>query len=1086
MYSRLANSVRLTACVLAAALFAPAISAQAPTREYTVVAGSAPRDPTNTLPLRTTRIARFTVDEGTWMSLSVSPDGRTVMFDLLGDIYTIPIAGGKATRILGGNSMDVHPRFAPDGKRILFVSDRSGSDQLWVANADGSDPVQVSRLTAGSMSFPVWLPDGEFILGAQNLYHLSGGEGVRVPFGAGVTSFSPDGKRAYTSNRSGQIIVYDRGTGRTHTLVSNPSGALQVAASPDGKWLAYFTRSDSRTDLVLRDIATGDERVLRENVQHDGNYRSASLGVMPNPAWLPDASAILTTYGGKIWKIDVTTRRATMIPFSADVEQYMGPLSRFQYAIADTFLVRQIRDAVPSPDVKRLAFTALDKLYLSDLSGGAPKRVTKAVNVVEHSPTWSPDGRVVVFATWTDESGGDLYRVNADGSGLRKLTTQSSFFYRPVFSPDGKRLVFATGPWVPRRNFVDRLSGAMDEGPLNLAWMNADGGEIHDIVEVGGVSFIPEGAIAHFGPDTSRILFTAAGGLQSIRWDGSDRRTIYTGDPVYLSPTGTHGFAVNQATKRVSIFPAPDVGSAIALNARTAQPLVPSQVAIEVGAEFPGWSRDGKYLYFSLGRSFFLYDIAAASAARADSLRGAWQKRLAGDTLPVAGADTLPFTSAYTPARYDMRISVATEKPRGTVVLRGARIISMKGNEVIERGDVVVTDSRIVAVGPSGSVTVPAGAASIDVSGKTIVPGWVDVHAHTWPSPDVHKTAVPAFHANLAYGVTTMRDPQTNTSAIITYGDRLRTGDLFGPRFIGTGQGIFSGEQITTLKRAREVVRRYAEFYETQTIKQYLAGNRRTRQLVAMATYENRITPTTEGAGDLKMAMTEMLDGYAGHEHAYEIWPLYKDFALLSAASEITYTPTMLVAYGGPEGKYFLIERENAYQEPRLKNFTFQPDLNRRTRQGVWAPEDDYPSKGIAAAAARIVAAGGAVGVGAHHEVQGIGTPWDLLLIASGGMPNHDVLRVGTIFGARSIGLDRDLGTVEAGKLADLIVFDGNPLTDLRTILKPRYVMRNGFLFESETLNEVWPEQKPLPRRWWMDWLPNIERQEAGGRKQER
>jgi Tol biopolymer transport system component len=1065
----------LMGCGLLAVLsMSPLADAQAPTRQYTVVAGSAPRDPTNTLPLKTTRIARFTTDEGTWMSLSASPDGRTVMFDLLGDIYSVPVGGWKATRILGGNSMDVHPTFSPDGRRIAFVSDRSGSDQLWVANADGSDPVRQSRLESGSMSFPVWTPDGEYILGAQNLYHLAGGEGVRVPFGAGVTSFSPDGNRAYTSNRTGQITVFDRRTGRSHVVVSNPSGAMQVSVSPDGKKLAYFTRYDARTALMLRDIESGDEKVLRMDVQHDASQRAASLGVMPQPAWLPDASAILTTWDGKIWKVDAATGKATMIPFSADVEMYMGPLSRFQYPIADTFLVRQIRDAVPSPDVKRLAFTALDKLYLSDLAGGAPKRVTTAVNVVEHSPTWSPDGRSVVFATWTDEAGGELYRVNADGSGLKKLTSTPLFFYRPVYSPDGRRIVVAAGPWVPRRNFVDRLSGAMDEGPLTLRWMSADGGPLHEIVDIGGVSFMPDGAAAHFGPDPDRVFFTAGGGLQSVRWDGSDRRTVYTGDPVVLSPTGAHGFAVNQATKRISIFPAPTVGSAIALNARTDRPLVPTQVAIEVGAEFPGWSKDGKYLYFSLGRSFFLYDIEAAMKARGDSLRVAWSKRLAGDTLPVPGADTLPHRAAYSPARFDMKIAMTGEKPRGSVALRGARIISMKGDEVIERGDIVVTDNRIVAVGPSGSVTIPAGATSIDVAGKTIVPGWVDVHAHTWPSPDVHKTQVPAFHSNLAFGVTTMRDPQTNTSAIITYGDRLRVGDLLGPRFLGTGQGIFSGEQINTLQRAREVVRRYAEFYETQTIKQYLAGNRRTRQLVVTATRENRITPTTEGAGDFKMAISEMLDGYAGHEHAYEIWPVYRDFALLSAASEITYTPTMLVAYGGPEGKYYLIGRENAYAEPRLSRFTFQPDLNNRTRRGIWVPEDDWIFKGVAGAAAKIVAHGGAVGVGAHHEVQGIGTPWDLLLISSGGMPAHDVLRVGTIFGARSIGLDRDLGSIETGKLADLIVFDGNPLADLRTILKPRYVMRNGFLFESETLDSVWPERKPLPRRWWMDWLPSL------------
>ncbi len=197
--------------------------------------------------------------------------------------------------------------------------------------------------------------------------------------------------------------------------------------------------------------------------------------------------------------------------------------------------------------------------------------------------------------------------------------------------------------------------------------------------------------------------------------------------------------------------------------------------------------------------------------------------------------------------------------------------------------------------------------------------------------------------------------------------------------------------------------------------------------------------------------------------------------ALLSAASEITYTPTLLVAYGGPENKYYMIARENAYDEPRLKRFTFQPDLSRRTRQGVWVPEDEFIFKGVSESAARIVKHGGMVGVGAHHEVQGIGTPWDLILMSHGGMPLHDVLRVGTILGATSIGLDRDLGSLEAGKLADLIGLDANPLENIRNVLKVRYVMRNGQLFESETLDELWPQPRKLPPQWWMSWLPPVE-----------
>jgi Tol biopolymer transport system component/imidazolonepropionase-like amidohydrolase len=1090
----------LAVAITAIVIGAPAIFAQTQSREFTVVSGPGPRDPTNTLPLKTTRIARFTTDEGSWVSLSLSPDGRTILFDLLGDLYTVPITGGKATRIMGGNQLDVQPAYSPDGRKIAFISDRSGSDQLWVADADGSNPMRLSTVEAGRQgvgSFPVWTPGGEYIQVGQTLYHPAGGEGVALPYG-GVTSFSPDGKRAYSTGGGrgggGQITVYDRATGRSHIVVSAPGGTMQGVLSPDGKKLAYFTRYDARTALMVRELESGDEKLLKLDVQHDAGQRTAGFGSMPMPAWLKDNSAILTTYGGKIWKIDVATGKATMIPFSADVEQYLGPLSRFRYPITDTFTVRQIRDAVPSPDVRRLAFTATDKLYLTTLSGGTPTRVTSATNVVEHSPAWSPDGKYVVFGTWTDEAGGHLYRVNADGSGLRKLTSSPSYYVRPTYSPDGRRIVFGMGPWVPRRNLVDRLSGALDDAPLNLAWMNADGGEIHDIVEVGSVAgSLPDGPLGHFGPDSSRILFYGTGGgivppppqpggrgggrgggqgLQSVRWDGSDRRALFAGDPITLSPTGTYGFAMNSGTHRIYVFPTPLVGTPVELNIRADKPLVPAQVAIEVGGEFPGWSQDGKYLFFSLGHSFFLYDVAEAMKARADSMRAAWPRRLAGDTLPVRGADTLPLRPAYTPRRFDINVRVNGYKPSGVAVLRGARIITMKGNEVIERGDVVVTDNRITAVGASGSVTVPAGAAVFDVTGKTIVPGWVDVHAHTWPAGDVHKTAVPSFHSNLAFGVTTMRDPQTSTSDVITYGDRLRTGDLLGPRFFATGQGVFAGDEVNTLQRAREVIKRYAEFYGTQTLKQYLAGNRRTRQLIVQATHENGVTPTTEGGGDFKMSITEMLDGYAGHEHAYELYPLYKDVALLSAASEITYTPTLLVNYGGPPSKHYLIARDNAYNEPRLRRFTFQPDLARRTREALWTPEDDFIFKGVSGAAANIVKHGGLVGVGAHHEVQGMGTPWELMLMASGGMPLHDVLRVGTIFGAISIGLDKDLGSVEAGKLADLIVLDANPLQDISSVKRVKYVMRNGQLFDSMTLDELWPRQQKRGSPWWLDWLP--------------
>jgi hypothetical protein len=220
------------------------------------------------------------------------------------------------------------------------------------------------------------------------------------------------------------------------------------------------------------------------------------------------------------------------------------------------------------------------------------------------------------------------------------------------------------------------------------------------------------------------------------------------------------------------------------------------------------------------------------------------------------------------------------------------------------------------------------------------------------------------------------------------------------------------------------------------------------------------------------MSLTEMLDGFAGHEHAYEIFPLYKDVALLEAASGITYTPTLLVAYGGPENKHYMFDTESPHADPKLRRFSYSPDLDGRTRAGSWNPPDEYIFKGVSGSAATIVAHGGHVGLGSHGELQGLGAHWELYLLASGGMPVIDVLRSATLSGAESIGLSKDVGSLEVGKLADLQVLDANPLDNIRNITKMTFVMLNGRLYDAETLDEVWPRKRKLDHQWWWDWDP--------------
>ena len=400
----------------------------------------------------------------------------------------------------------------------------------------------------------------------------------------------------------------------------------------------------------------------------------------------------------------------------------------------------------------------------------------------------------------------------------------------------------------------------------------------------------------------------------------------------------------------------------------------------------------------------------------------------------------------------------------------------MKGDEVIPSGDILVRDNRIVAIGRRGSVRIPAGTRTIDVSGRTIMPGLVDVHAHTWVAWGVHRPQVSQFLAQLAYGVTTQRDPQTSSEDVVTYSDLVETGAVLGPRIYSTGPGIFGAANIRSLDEARDIVRRYADHFNTQTIKQYVAGDRKVRQWVITAAREMGLTTTTEGASDFVMNLTLMQDGYAGLEHSLPISPLYRDVAQLHAFSGLTYTPTFIVAYGGPSGFGKYLTSVDLDGDRKLRRFTPHDEID-KWKSVQWQRDDQYVHRLHAQQLPKLLAAGGRLGLGSHGELQGLGTHWELWMMASGGMKPHDALRLATISGAESIGLSRDVGSLEVGKMADLIVLDRNPLVNIENTNSLRFVMKNGRLYEASTLDEVWPRQRKLSTQWWWNLEP---KQEAG------
>jgi Tol biopolymer transport system component/imidazolonepropionase-like amidohydrolase len=1095
----LATLLAATAAPFAAPLAAP-LAAQPPAQ----------------LPLTPTRPLRFTTDEGTWLSVDVSPDGTTLVFDLLGDLYTLPVAGGTARRITSGQAFDAMPRFSPDGRRIAFVSDRSGASNVWVANADGTGARQVSRTDGYQYDYvsPAWTPDGRGILVSHNsgpaqtapvirlpspydlyLYSLDGGTGQRLTGTGGAAPAAPArgggaaGGTSYlgaafadphvvwysTSGATAQLFTLDLRTGTSIRRTSGRGGAVRPVLSPDRKWLVYATRRGESTALRLRELASGDERWLVPEAQRDQMGARATRDLMPGMAFTPDSRALVTAYGGKLWRVEVPSGRATPIPFTAEVDQMIGASTQFQFPLNDSTLeVRQIRVPRIAPDGKRVAFVALDRVWLADLPPAGATGVVDARNVrrltsfpvSEYAPTWSPDGRWLAFSTWDDSTGGDVYRVRVDGArpgAPERLTTSRAYHEKLAYTPDGARLLFARTSRAER--FETEELGFADPSAVHadLVSIPAGGGAATFVTRLEYLARLapPYYGTPHFGADSGRMLLydpsAGGGGLFSMRLDGTDRALVVRAnqrpwnasgeepaEDIVLSPRGGRAAILGAHHVFLATLPAAGAAPTLSLLGQGSGP-TPLRRLTRVGGNYVGWSPDGRTLHWALGPALFLYDVTAA------------------DSAAQAG-------ESYEPTRVNVRITVPKDRPAGTVVLRGARVVTMKGGEVIEDGDVVVRGNRIAAVGPRGSAPVPADARVIDVAGKTIVPGYVDTHAHMYALGwGLHHTEPWQYYANLAYGVTTTRDPQTGTTDVFDYADRVEAGEILGPRIFSTGPGFFVNETPGTLDEARDMLRRNADFYKSETVKAYALGDRRRRQLVAMAAQELKLSPTNEGDADFTVGLTHMLDGYAGEEHTLPVFPLYKDVVQLLARSELTYTPVLTIAYGVGGVQEYFTSRFDVRAQPKLRRFWPQSYLDLRTGSAQWRPDDLYGFPKMAADAARVAAAGGRVAVGSHGNLQGIGYHFELWGLAMGGMTPHDVLRAATLVGAQAVGHVADLGSLEPGKLADLQVLDANPLADIRNTNTVRWVMKNGRLYDAGTLDELWPRSRKLPTtQWWM------------------